>query len=108
MTRRAPSAASISAAAEPMPPAPPASTIWRPRSVSGICRLLRQCRGVAAGDHHQEQRKHFAVADVDLPISGDERSHDHCDGAVQYETAVTGSGGKTPQRACEVIKDARE
>src|SRR5437763_93641 len=83
---RAPALATTSAVAEPSPPAPPASTISRPRSVSNTDLLQRR---VTATHYDQKHAQHRTNAQVYLEESLQDHPDHDCHCGMQHEFGVT-------------------
>src|SRR5215468_7462148 len=107
MTSRARSASNCSAAAEPMPPEPPASTISFPSSVSGVDNILLQCE-VSAGDYYEKHRQHFAIAEVQLDDAFRHRGQHDGDAAVQKIAPVARPMWKRTQPTPEIAQDLQQ
>src|SRR2546427_3053070 len=112
ITSRAPSAASSSAAAEPSPPDPPASTISRPRSVSGNRALLlarfdcgRFHRYIPTRHYGEEHGEHFAVAKIQLEQSLEQHRDHHGDGCVQHEFGIVAARRQLARLAQKIEQD---
>src|SRR6478609_4485610 len=105
MTSRASSEASNSAVACPSPPLPPASTISRPRSVSGT--HLLQDR-VAAADHCQKHAQHLAIAEIEFEESLQHYGNQHGSRGMQHEFRVIATGRQLARTAPEIVGDLQE